>query len=118
MDFSEIVHDARIAEFFRLVLGKSQPSGQCVSVLLNPGDVVPRGIVFRFTGNGQHVNRFKARITVTKERSRVDGKSILGLLTLAARQGTTLRLVAEGEDEVQVLAELQALVRDRFGESC
>jgi phosphocarrier protein len=63
-------------------------------------------------------NRFTARITVTKDGSRVNGKSILGLLTLAAQQGVTLRLVAEGEDEVQALAELQALVLDRFGESC
>ena len=63
-------------------------------------------------------NRFTARITVTKDGSRVNGKSILGLLTLAAQQGVTLRLVAEGEDEVQALAELRALVLDRFGESC
>ena len=62
-------------------------------------------------------NRFSARISVAKGDSRVNGKSILGLLTLAAQEGATLRLVAEGEDELQALAELQALVRDRFGES-
>jgi len=63
-------------------------------------------------------NRFTARITVSKDGSRVNGKSILGLLTLAAQQGASLRLAADGDDEVQALAELQALVRDRFGESC
>lgn len=61
-------------------------------------------------------NRFQARITVTKGDSRVDGKSILGLLTLAARDGTVLRLTAEGDDAEQALRELQALVRNRFGE--
>jgi phosphocarrier protein len=61
-------------------------------------------------------NRFKARITVTKDGSRVDGKSILGLLTLAARKGSTLRLTAEGEDSLEALTELESLVRDRFGE--
>lgn len=63
-------------------------------------------------------NRFTSRISVSKDASRVNGKSILGLLTLAAQQGTSLRLAADGEDEVQALAELQALVLDRFGESC
>jgi phosphocarrier protein len=61
-------------------------------------------------------NRFEARITVTKEGSRVDGKSILGLLTLAAGEGTVLRLTAEGDDAGKALAELEALVRNRFGE--
>ena len=62
-------------------------------------------------------NRFSARVTVSKGASRVNGKSILGLLTLAAQKGATLQIVAEGEDETQALAELQALVRDRFGEA-
>jgi phosphocarrier protein len=61
-------------------------------------------------------NRFKARITVTKADSRVDGKSILGLLTLAAREGTVLRLAAEGEDSSEALAQLETLIRNRFGE--
>jgi phosphocarrier protein len=61
-------------------------------------------------------NRFKANITVVKEGSRVDGKSILGLLTLAASKGTKLRLAADGEDEEQALAELAELVRKCFEE--
>ena len=61
-------------------------------------------------------NRFESTIHVSKAGSRVDGKSILGLLTLAACKGTRLRLVASGVDEDQALAELSALVRDRFGE--
>jgi len=56
-------------------------------------------------------NRFESRITVATNASRVDGKSILGLLTLAAREGTLL-----GSDAGAALAELDALVRQRFGE--
>jgi phosphocarrier protein len=61
-------------------------------------------------------NQFKARVSVSKDNSRVDGKSILGLLTLAAAKGSRLRLAVEGKDEEQALAELSALVRGRFGE--
>ena len=64
----------------------------------------------------QLANRFGSRITVTKDASRVDGKSILGLLTLAAAEGTVLGLEAEGEDSAQALGELQSLVSARFGE--
>ncbi len=60
---------------------------------------------------------FESRITVSRDDSRVDGKSILGLLTLAARQGTLLRLTAEGGDADQALAQLDTLVRGRFGEA-
>ena len=62
-------------------------------------------------------NRFRCNITVIKDGSRVDGKSILGLLTLAAAQGTRLRLVANGQDEGSAITELTQLVRERFGEA-
>ena len=61
-------------------------------------------------------NRFQARISVSKGGSRVDGKSILGLLTLAAREGTVLKLTAEGDDADRALSELESLVRNGFGE--
>lgn len=61
-------------------------------------------------------NRFTSSITVTKGNSKVDGKSILGLLTLAAAKGTRLRLNVAGDDEEEALAELSKLIGDRFGE--
>lgn len=61
-------------------------------------------------------NNFQAKITVAKEGVRVDGKSMLGLLTLAAPKGARLRLAADGVDEAEALEALAALVRDRFGE--
>ena len=61
-------------------------------------------------------NRFSSAITVSKGSSKVDGKSILGLLTLAASKGTRLRLTAAGDDEEEALLELSKLIGDRFGE--
>lgn len=60
--------------------------------------------------------RFKAEITVEVGRQKVNGKSIMGLLMLAAAQGTTLRLRAAGEDGSAALQALAGLVEGRFGE--
>jgi len=75
------------------------------------------GLHARAAARFVHVaNRFKSNVTVVKDESRVDGKSILGLLTLSARRGCSLRLVAEGDDADDLLAELENLIRGRFGE--
>ena len=60
--------------------------------------------------------RFKAEITVESDRQKVNGKSIMGLLLLAAAQGTTLKLCASGEDGSAALQALADLVEARFGE--
>ena len=59
---------------------------------------------------------FRSAVTVSKAGVRVDGKSILGLLTLAAPNGTRLTLAADGPDADEALRQLTALIRDRFGE--
>ena len=59
---------------------------------------------------------FASRVTVAREGTRVDGKSILGLLTLAASKGTKLHLSIQGDDEAEAGAQLAELVRSRFGE--
>jgi len=75
------------------------------------------GLHARAAAKFVHVaNKFKSSIAVMKEGSRVDGKSILGLLTLAAKKGTRLRLSASGDDAEQALSELSELVRTCFGE--
>ena len=75
------------------------------------------GLHARAAARFVHVaNRFPCRISVFKGGSSVDGKSILGLLTLAAAKGARLRLTAEGQEEEAALTELVQLVRDRFGE--
>ena len=64
----------------------------------------------------QLANGFRSQITVGREGARVNGKSILGLLTLAAAQGAWLELGADGEDEDAALEGLAALVRSGFEE--
>ena len=69
---------------------------------------------------GQFVQRascFRAKILVSKDGLCVDGKSILGLLTLAGSQGSTMTLRVEGEDEESAVRDLIALVEGHFGES-
>ena len=60
---------------------------------------------------------FEAKITITKDGDEVDGKSILGLLLLAAGKGTALLVRAEGSDEEQALAALRDLVDRKFDEA-
>ncbi|OGD28715.1 MAG: phosphocarrier protein HPr [Candidatus Aminicenantes bacterium RBG_13_63_10] len=62
-------------------------------------------------------NRFQAHVKIIKDGSEIDGKSILGILTLAATKGTTLRLKISGRDERAALKALEALIDARFGES-
>ncbi|HET7746026.1 MAG TPA: HPr family phosphocarrier protein [Vicinamibacteria bacterium] len=61
-------------------------------------------------------NRYRSRITLTRDARTMDGKSILGILLLAAGPGTVLRLAADGEDEAAAVDALSALVGSRFGE--
>jgi len=59
---------------------------------------------------------YTSRVTVARDGTRVDGKSILGLLTLAASKGTRLRLTIQGDDEAEAGTKLVELIRSRFGE--
>ena len=61
-------------------------------------------------------NRFRSRISAGRDGRTMDGKSILGILLLAASQGSTLTLEADGEDELQALDALARLVESGFGE--
>lgn len=59
---------------------------------------------------------YSSRITVEKAGARVDAKSIMGLMLLAAGKGHTVTVTAEGEDEALALAAVEALIRNRFHE--
>ena len=65
----------------------------------------------------QLANRFVSRVTVKKGRRSVDGKSIMGLLTLAAKHGARITLMAEGPDAGEVLEQLAQLVTVPLPES-
>ena len=64
----------------------------------------------------QTTNRFKSKVKVRKGDQEVDGKSIMGLMMLAAEEGSTLIIMADGPDEQDVLKTLDALFTNRFGE--
>jgi phosphocarrier protein len=64
----------------------------------------------------QTANRFQAAIRVTRGDRTVDGKSIMGILLLAAARGTVLTIAAEGPDAAAAINELCALIAARFGE--
>lgn len=60
--------------------------------------------------------RFQSEISVVKGKTRVNGKSIMGLLMLAAGQGTAIKVEAEGEDAELAVARLAELVDNGFDE--
>ena len=61
--------------------------------------------------------KFKAEITVVKDDLDVNGKSIMGVMMLAAEHGSSITFRAEGHDAEQALDALATLVRNKFGES-
>tara|TARA_B100000579_G_C22845192_1_gene863936 strand:- start:4448 stop:4717 length:270 start_codon:yes stop_codon:yes gene_type:complete len=61
--------------------------------------------------------KHSSQVTVAREGREVNGKSILGLMTLAARSGTILSIETVGEDEKELLDALRTLVSNKFGES-
>jgi len=63
--------------------------------------------------------RFRARIRVSRHGREIDGKSIMGLLLLAAARGSRVTIAADGADEHDAVAALAALIENGFGEpSC
>ncbi len=61
--------------------------------------------------------RFQSEITVVKEDLDVNGKSIMGVMMLAAEHGSSITFRAEGPDAEQALDALATLVANKFGES-
>ena len=75
------------------------------------------GLHMRAAGKfAKMAGRFRSRIHILRDGISVDGKSIVGILTLAAAQGSILTLRADGEDENDALKALGDLVAGRFGE--
>ena len=59
--------------------------------------------------------RFKSQVLVSRDDLEVNGKSIMGVMMLAAEEGATIKVRAEGEDEGEVLRALEELVTGKFG---
>jgi phosphocarrier protein len=59
--------------------------------------------------------RFQAQVFVARDDLEVNGKSIMGVMMLAAEEGSSIRVRADGPDEAEALAALKELVDGRFG---
>jgi phosphocarrier protein HPr len=62
-------------------------------------------------------NRFKSEVVIMASGQKANAKSIMGVLMLAAAQGTQVKLVCKGEDAQACLEALKQLIADRFGEA-
>ena len=71
----------------------------------------PAAMIVRVT------NKFKAEVYVEKDEEQVNGKSIMGLMMLAAAKGSTVKFVATGPDAEPMLTELEALFAKKFDEA-
>ncbi len=61
-------------------------------------------------------SQFKSEVHLIREGRSVNGKSIMGVMMLAAAKGTTLTLEACGDDEQDAMTKLEELINNRFGE--
>lgn len=61
-------------------------------------------------------SRFGSNITIVRDDLEVNGKSIMGVMMLAAEQGSTIAIKAEGDDADAALDALESVIADGFGE--
>ena len=62
------------------------------------------------------VSGFQSDVHLSRNGRRVNAKSIMGVMMLAAGMGTEIEIETQGEQEVEAMAQLRALIDDRFGE--
>ncbi|HCJ50639.1 MAG: HPr family phosphocarrier protein [Gallionellales bacterium CG_4_10_14_3_um_filter_54_96] len=65
----------------------------------------------------QLAGSFKCEVMLSRNNRRVNAKSIMGVMMLAAAKGTTIVIETMGTDEAEAMQALLALINDRFGES-
>jgi phosphocarrier protein HPr len=64
----------------------------------------------------QTVNKFNSQVSLTKDGQTADARSIMGVLTLAATQGSTVQVEARGDDAERAVKAIEKLVDARFNE--
>ena len=64
----------------------------------------------------QLASSFSSHIEIEKDNRRVNGKSIMGVMMLAAGKGSVITLYADGEDEADCIQKLEELINNRFNE--
>jgi phosphocarrier protein HPr len=65
----------------------------------------------------QLASKYQAEVWMTRDGRRVNAKSIMGVMMLAAAKGTTVTIETSGADEDEAMAALLELIRDKFGEA-
>jgi len=65
----------------------------------------------------QTVNRFSSQVSIVKDGQTADGRSIMGVLMLAATQGSKIQVEAVGDDAEQAVKALEKLIDKRFNEN-
>ena len=65
----------------------------------------------------QTVNKFTAQVNISKDGQTTDGRSIMGVLTLAATQGSKIQVEANGDDAERAIKAIEKLVEARFNEN-
>ncbi len=63
-----------------------------------------------------HASKYSSEVWIEKNGLRVNGKSIMGVMMLAAEKGSELVISAEGDDEQRAVEDLVDLIRDGFGD--
>jgi phosphocarrier protein HPr len=61
-------------------------------------------------------SQFSSDISVARSDRQVNGKSIMGMMMLAAAKGTTIQVTVTGDDEQQAITAIETLINDYFGE--
>ncbi len=75
------------------------------------------GLHARAAGQFRHTAaKYDSDIEVTRNNMSVNAKSLLGLMALEAYEGVSIQVIARGEDAEEAVAELDKLVKERFGE--
>jgi phosphocarrier protein HPr len=64
----------------------------------------------------QLASRFKSEVMLSRNNRRVNAKSIMGVMMLAAAKGTTINIETQGEDDAEAMQALLNLINDYFGE--
>lgn len=64
----------------------------------------------------QVASQFESQVWLERNGRRVNAKSIMGVMMLAAARGSTIMIETEGDDADQAMSALQSLIADRFGE--
>ena len=101
-----------------------EAANKTFSQLLRPSSWLPLHIIINKLGLHARASallvktasRFKSDIRIERENVEVNGKSIMGIMMLAAAKGTTVQVTIGGEDEAEAMQALGDLIRDGFGE--